>query len=64
MLNNFRDICCYYGTYKDENYSERYFNSTEDFQNLPSSIKADFINAYVGLEITSEELKKLRGVTQ
>lgn len=64
MLNNFRDICCYFGTYRDENYTERYFNSTEDFQNLPSAIKADFVNAYIDLEISAEELKKLRGVTQ
>lgn len=58
MINTFRDYCIYFGVYSDENFTSRYFNNFEEFINLPTSYKEQFINAYETLDIDTEELKK------
>jgi hypothetical protein len=64
MINKFREQCAYYGIYKDREYSIRLFNSFEDFINLPSDIKAQFIDFYFELDMDSENLKKSLVVVQ
>jgi len=64
MLNSFREMCTYCGSFSDTEYKTRFFSSIEDFLNLDSAIKQDFMDAYQSLEIPTEELKKLREATQ
>lgn len=64
MVNSFREMCTFYGTYKDENYSKRLFDTFEQFSNLPSDIKTQFINFYFELDMDIEDLKKLPEVVQ
>jgi len=58
MISTFRDYCIYFGVYSDENFTKRYFNTFEEFINLPTSYKEQFIDAYETLDIDTEELKK------
>ena len=60
LLKAYREMAAYLGTFRDENLKERLFSSFEEFQNLPTYIKAQFINAYQSLEMSGEEIKKLR----
>ena len=64
VLNSFKEISTYLGVYKDAICTERYFNSLEDFMNLSTGMKADFMSAYSTLEVDMGELKKLRVATQ
>jgi hypothetical protein len=57
MILKFREICAYFGSYKDAEYKERVFSNFEEFENLPKEIKDQFIDDYSSLEISSEELK-------
>lgn len=58
MLNAFRDACVTAGSYKDENYKTKLFESTSQFQELPNDIKKQFEAEYDSLEINMEALKK------
>jgi hypothetical protein len=58
MTNKFRQFCVYLGTYKDEDYKEKLFFDFDTFDNLPTEIKQQLLNAYVELEIPMDELKK------
>jgi hypothetical protein len=58
MLNKFREMCVFYGTFLDENYTIRAFPTFEQFENLPIEIKTQFISNYSQLDIGSEDLKK------
>ena len=62
-IQAYKEATVYYGTFKDENYKERFFEEMEDVRNLPSEIKQQFIDAAQVLEIGGEELKKLRIAT-
>ncbi len=62
-LAAYRDMEIYLGCYKDDDYSERFFDSFEQFDNLDSKVKADFRSAYETLDMKTEELKKLREAT-
>jgi hypothetical protein len=64
MLNSFKSMCTYLGTYKDSKFKEKYFESYNDFDNLDTNIKQQFISAYESLDITPEELKKLQVATR
>lgn len=64
MVTKFRDMCVYFGCYKDDKFKERYFTNFDEFDNLPSEIKEQLINYYGSLEINVEELKKLLEATQ
>jgi len=48
----------YFGTYRDENYTERFFNSYTEFENIPTYAKDQFIDKYLELQITMSDLKK------
>jgi hypothetical protein len=58
MLERFRAMCTYFGTYKDPNFKERLFSSFEEFDNLPSEIKEQFFAEYNKLDLSDAELKK------
>ncbi len=60
----YNDIQIYLGCYRDDTYTDKFFNSFEEYENLDSGIKADFRIAYSSLEVSTDELKKLRGATQ
>lgn len=64
LLREFKSYCCFLGTYKDSDLKIRLFGDYEDFNNLQSSLKSQFINEYSTLELQGEELKKLQRVTQ
>ena len=58
FLRGFQEMCVYCATYTDNTYSERLFDSIEEFQNLPTDIKEKFLVFYTTLNIPTEELKK------
>jgi hypothetical protein len=64
LLREFKSQCCYLGSYKDESLSERLFASYEDFNNLESSLKQQFLTEYSNIELHGDDLKKLQQVTQ
>jgi hypothetical protein len=57
FLKGFRSKCVCFGTYKDEEYKKRFFETFEEFDNLPPEIKTQLIDDYVSLEISMESLK-------
>jgi hypothetical protein len=58
MYRTFKEFCVYFGTYKDENYRVRLFNSFDDFENLDPSLKKQLEDSYNTLEVSIENLKK------
>ncbi len=58
LENRFLDACVFYGTFKDEDYKERLFESPEQVTKLPQNIREQFVSAYTALDISMEELKK------
>lgn len=63
LLNSFKSWCSYLGSYKNEQLTEKLFSSYEEFSNLSSDLKLQFINEYSSLELYGDDLKKLRQVT-
>lgn len=63
-MQSFREATTFYGTFADSEFTDRYFTTMEGLTNLVSETKAQFISAYQSLEISGEELKKLREVTR
>lgn len=59
----YNDMTTYLGCYKDDTYTEKFFESFEKFDNLPSDFKQQVRAAYLSLEIPQDELKKLREAT-
>ena len=64
MLESFRKMCAFFGTYEDDSFENRVFSDIEEFDNLPSNVKEQLMNNYLELDIEGEVLKKLPGVTQ
>ena len=64
VMKTFREYSAYLGAYKDEDLRERLFPSFEDFANLPSDLKAQFVTAYQSLEMSGDDLKKSLQATQ
>jgi hypothetical protein len=64
VMRCFREYSAYLGSYKDENLRERLFASFEDFANLPTNLKEQFISAYQSLDLGGDNLKKLLQATQ
>lgn len=58
MLDVYHEYCVFLGLYKDENFTERVFETFEDFANLPSKVKEELILQYTMLQIDMEDLKK------
>jgi len=63
-MQSFRESTTFYGTYADSKFTKRYFDTMDKLTNLPPDIKSQFISAYQSLEVSGEELKKLREVTR
>lgn len=64
MVTSYRSMCTYLSIYKDENFTERLFDTFEEFDNLKPEVKNQLLGAYLSLEIEGEDLKKLPEVTQ
>lgn len=60
----YKDMEIYLGCYKDDSYKEKFFESLEQYLNLDINIKASFRTAYDKLEMSMNDLKKLRQATQ
>jgi len=58
LNNRFNEYCTYFGSYSDAEFKSKLFSSIDEFNNLPTEIKNQFIKHYNSLEINSEELKK------
>lgn len=58
MLESLRDYMVYFGTYRDDDYKVRLFKTFDEFDNLPSTIKNQLVDAYDTLEINVDDLKK------
>jgi hypothetical protein len=63
MFEVFKLNCVVYGCYKDSEYKVRLFNSTEELNSLPSTVKMQLINEYSNLEMSMDFLKQSPGVT-
>lgn len=61
FYKRYREYCCYFASFKDENYENRLFDKYESLRNSPEFLKTQLIDEYDKLEINAEELKKLRG---
>jgi hypothetical protein len=64
MLDSFKEMCVYFGSYKDSEYKEQLFKDFDEFDNLPQNIKGQFLDYYATLELSGEDLKKLREAMQ
>lgn len=64
LMKYFREWTAYLSSYKDEGLKTRFFESFDDFANLPSDLKEEFIKQYTLLELSMDNLKKLQPVTQ
>ncbi len=53
----FREYQVFKGTFKDENYKEPAFTSFEEFAEASPTLKQQLASAYIGLEISGEDLK-------
>jgi hypothetical protein len=63
FFSKFKEKCAYFGTFKSSDYKVRAFNSFEDFENVPTSLKGEILNVYLELEMEMEDLKKLPEAT-
>jgi hypothetical protein len=63
MLAAFKEMCTYFGTYKDPQFKQRFFDSFEDFANLDGYLKQQFMSTYASLDISTDDLKKLQEAT-
>jgi hypothetical protein len=57
FIKSYRSMCTYFGTYKDEEYKNRFFSSYEEFDNIPSEVKAQLAEFYNSLEMSMNDLK-------
>jgi hypothetical protein len=64
MIKSFRNWCAFFGSYSDEDYKKPFFDHFEDFINLPTEIKDQFLSNYQTLEISIDYLKKSLEATQ
>jgi len=62
LLKAFKEWCCYLGSYRDAELTEKLFSSFNEFANLESSLKDQFIREYSTIELYGDDLKKLRRV--
>lgn len=64
MSRSFTDMCIFLGTYKDSEYSKKYFGSYDEYDNLATEVKDQLIDAYSLLETGMDTVKKLQEATQ
>ena len=53
----FREYCVFAGSYLDQNFKTRAFDTFDDFRNASPNLKRQLTDAYLKLEITGEQLK-------
>lgn len=58
MLRIFIEYCVYLNVFSDPEFKNRIFTSFEEFENVLSDIKSQFISCYRSLEINITDLKK------
>lgn len=58
MMNKFKEMCVYFGTFEDKEYRKRLFSSFEEFDNIQTDMKEQLLSYYSSLELTNDELKK------
>lgn len=58
MVSKFKEYCVYCSVYKDNEFKEKFFTQFEEFDNLPTEIKKQYIENYDSLELNVDELKK------
>lgn len=63
LMTAFREWTTFLSVYRDPELRVKFFDTFEEFANLPSDVKSDFIKEYSLLELTIDDLKKLRPVT-
>ncbi len=63
-LSAYNDMELYLGSYKDESYAIKAWDSFEQFNNAPTEVKIQFRAAYETLKLKMEDLKKLREATR
>jgi hypothetical protein len=57
MIDSFRLMCTYFGTYSDSNYKIRFFESVDELDNAPSHIKTQVKDFYSSLDLGLDDLK-------
>lgn len=57
MIIRMKEMCAFLGSFMDEAYKKPVFDNFEKFDNMPTEIKKQFIEAYSSLEIGTDELK-------
>lgn len=63
FMTSFQEMTTFLGTYADVGHTELVYASLEDFQNELSAIKKILMKEYSKLDLSSNDLKKLPGVT-
>jgi hypothetical protein len=58
MNTAFIGYSIYFGTYLDDELTQRFFNSYESFENLPGYAKEQFIEEYINIQLGMSDLKK------
>jgi hypothetical protein len=58
MMEIFDEFATFYGTYKDNKFKERRFETIEDFRDLAPRIKGQILENYKMLELNLGEVKK------
>jgi thiaminase len=58
MVTKFKEYCVYCSVYRDSEFKEKFFTTFEEFDNLPTEIKRQYIENYDSLELNVDELKK------
>jgi len=58
MYSMFKAMCAFFGVYRDEEMTERFFENFEVFENLPTKVKNQFLTNYDSLELGMDTLKK------
>lgn len=58
MINVFQTYCAYMGTYNDAACIEKYFETYEEFADLPSEVLNQLVDGYFSLGLETSEIKK------
>lgn len=58
MNNTFIGYSIYFGSFKDEDFKQKLFESYEEYDNLPTYVKDQFFKHYLDLQLGISDLKK------
>jgi hypothetical protein len=58
MISKFKEMCTFFGTFRDKNYTKPLFHSFTEFSNALTDIKQQLMDDYTTLDISNDELKK------